>query len=70
MSRVNIAAYTPAVPNPPYMSINDEGDGHVSFTVRDERGKQCTIKIPADEWVRLAGDIGRYRGQDPLRHSR
>lgn len=72
MTRACITAYTPntSPSPPPYLSINDEGDGYVSFTVRsdaDSGSRTAVIKISADEFLKIAHDIAGWHGQHPLR---
>jgi hypothetical protein len=66
MSRENLAAFTPAVDLPPYVSINWEGTAignTVEITVRsvaksvDEQGDTATIKMGEKEFAQLWSDV-------------
>lgn len=56
MSRINIFAYTPAMLSPPYLSVNREEDGSVSFHVRSAApagqvyGSEASITLTAEQF--------------------
>lgn len=63
----NIFAFTPNEPNPPYLSINDEGDFKLSITVRgkgteDECGATASITLNADQWGKLLNALWHATG--------
>jgi hypothetical protein len=65
---INIFAYTPPGPTPPYVSLNEEAKDKVVLTVRDENGNKpgtdhsrtAQITIPDDELFGLLLSIASY----------
>lgn len=65
MSRRNIAAFTAAESSyADYVSINQEGEDHVSIATRSNNGKShSTIVMPTSEFNQLADSITSWRAQ-------